>query len=41
LAFQYFWNIGSRRSALPTTLTDDRLIAAAAITGDSTSPKKG
>lgn len=26
---------------LPTTLTDDKLIAAAAIIGDSTKPKKG
>ena len=36
-----FYCCPRRRSALPTTLTDDRLIAAAAITGDSTSPKKG
>ena len=36
-----FYCCPRRRSALATTLTDDRLIAAAAITGDSTSPKKG
>ena len=30
-----------RRSALPITETDERLIAAAAITGDSSNPVKG
>jgi hypothetical protein len=30
-----------RRSALATTLTDDRAIAAAAMTGDRSRPKKG
>jgi len=29
------------RSALPTTLTDDNAIAAAAMTGDSRMPKAG
>lgn len=30
-----------KRKALPTTLADDKLIAAAAITGVSTNPKNG
>jgi hypothetical protein len=30
-----------KRSALPITLTDDRAMAAAATTGDSSRPNKG